>query len=224
MWSRSIHGLRFDGNAVSAAVLRSVIRAGGEPLTLFAESSLTAAERLQSFDALLLPGGFDIDPRRYGEDPLASTNTADMAEQDQFEADLLDAAVSLGLPVLAICRGFQMVNVSHGGSLVQDLPSESVHRSSTHQVSVEADSRLAQALACTEFPVSSYHHQAIARVGAGLRAVAIAPDGVIEALEPMSSRIPLIAVQWHPEDSAAENEQQHAIFSWLVNTAIGQKQ
>lgn len=220
MWSLLIHGLRFDGSAVSAAVLRSVIRAGGEPFTLFAESTLPATERLRGFDALLIPGGFDIDPKRYGEDPLATTKTADMAAQDQFEAELLDAAVSIGLPVLAICRGFQLLNVEHGGSLLQDLPEDSEHRSSTHQVLLEADSRIARALGCTELPVSSYHHQAIARVGAGLRVVGRAPDGVVEALEPLDPNIPLLAVQWHPEDSAAENPQQHAIFQWLIDEAI----
>lgn len=220
MWSRLIHGLRFDGNAVSAAVLQSVIRAGGEPFTLFAESSLPATERLRGFDALLLPGGFDIDPKRYGEDQLATTKTADMAAQDQFEADLLDAAVSIGLPVLAICRGFQLVNVEHGGTLLQDLPADSVHRSEVHSVQIEADSRLARAIGYTELPVSSYHHQAIARVGVGLRVVARAPDGIIEALEPSDPGIPLLAVQWHPEDSAAENSQQQAIFRWLIAAAL----
>ncbi|MDI6022201.1 phosphoribosylformylglycinamidine synthase subunit PurQ [Leucobacter sp. UT-8R-CII-1-4] len=220
MWSRLIHGLRFDGSAVSAAVLQSVIRAGGEPFTLFAESSLPAAERLRGFDALLLPGGFDIDPKRYGEDPLATTKTADMAAQDQFEAELLNAAVAMGLPVLAICRGFQLVNVEHGGTLLQDLPADSLHRSGIHPVQIDAESRLAQAIGYTELPVSSYHHQAIARVGVGLRVVARAPDGIIEALEPSDSGIPLLAVQWHPEDSAAENPQQLAIFRWLITAAL----
>lgn len=220
MWSNQIHGLRFDGSAVASAVLRSVIRAGGEPVTLFAESSLPAAERLYGFDALLVPGGADVDPGRYGETPGEATVTADFGPQDQFEADALAAAVELGIPVLAICRGFQLLNVEHGGSLVQDLPTESVHRNGMHEVTLEPDSRLAGALGETSLPVSSYHHQAVARIGDGLRAVGTAPDGIVEALEPADPRVELLAVQWHPEDSADADPRQHAIFQWLVDRAI----
>lgn len=220
MWSKQIHGLRFSGSAVSAAVLQAVVGAGGEPLALFAESALSPRERLLGVDALLIPGGFDIDPARYGEPPHANTHTADFAAQDHFEAELLEAAISMRLPVLAICRGFQLLNVQHGGSLTQDLPAESVHRSSVHEVKIEPHSRLARAIACTELQVSSYHHQAVARVGDGLHVVGRAPDGVVEALELSDPRIPLLAVQWHPEDAAAMNPRQHAIFQWLVNEAI----
>lgn len=217
MWSNRIHGLRFDGSAVAAAVLRSVIRAGGEPLALFAESALTPEARLEGLDALLVPGGADIDPRRYGEEPLSTTATADFAAQDQFEADLLAAAIRTGIPVLAICRGFQLLNVEHGGTLVQDLPEDSPHRNDTHEVAIERDSALAVTLGVERLPVSSYHHQAIDRVGAGLRVVGRAPDGVVEALE--HERAPLIAVQWHPEDTAADDPRQQALFTWLVDRA-----
>lgn len=220
MWSDRIHGLRFDGSAVSAAVLRSVIRAGGEPLALFVESSSTAAERLRGFDALLVPGGADVDPERYGEEPGERTATADFASQDQFEADMLAAAIASGLPVLAICRGFQLLNVEYGGSLVQDLPVGSVHRDSIHPVRLEEDSRLAAAMGVSELPVSSYHHQSVGRVGVGLRVVGTAPDGVVEALELDDHAAELLAVQWHPEDSAANDPWQQAIFDWLIERAI----
>ena len=217
MWSNQIHGLRFDGSAVSSAVLRSVIRAGGEPLTLFAESSLPVAERLRGLDALLVPGGSDIDPRRYGQDPDPATSPADFAAQDQFEADLLSAAIEHGVPVLAICRGFQLLNVEHGGTLVQDVASDSIHRNSVHEVELAPDSALSGAIGTSTLPVSSYHHQAVSRVGDGLRVVGRAPDGVVEALEHETAT--LLAVQWHPEDTAAHNREQHAIFQWLVNRA-----
>ena len=217
MWSNQIHGLRFDGSAVSAAVLRSVIRAGGEPLTLFAESSLPAAERLRGLDALLVPGGSDIDPRRYGQDPEPATSPADFAAQDQFEADLMAAAIEQGIPVLAICRGLQLVNVARGGSLVQDVAPDSLHRNSVHEVELAPDSALASAIGASTLSVSSYHHQAVDRVGDGLRVVGRAPDGVVEALEHETAT--LLAVQWHPEDTAAHNSEQHAMFQWLVSSA-----
>lgn len=217
MWSNQIHGLRFDGSAVAAAVLRSVVRAGGEPLTLFAESALSPEERLAGLDALLVPGGSDIDPRRYGQQPLPTTAPADFAVQDDFEAEMLAAAIRIGLPTLAICRGFQLLNVEHGGSLVQDVPADSPHRNSVHEVEVEPDSALAAAIGATRLPVSSYHHQAVDQVGEGLRVVGRASDGVVEALEHETA--PLLAIQWHPEDNAGEDTQQHALFVWLVEQA-----
>ena len=217
MWSNQIHGLRFDGSAVASAVLRSVVRAGGEPLSLFAESALTPAERVRGLVGLLVPGGYDVDPRRYGEEPLATTVPADFAAQDQFEADLLAAAIEQGVPVLAICRGFQLLNVEHGGTMVQDVPPDSMHRDSVHDVEIEPDSTLARAMGVTSVPVSSYHHQAIARVGTGLRAVGTAPDGIVEALEHPEAE--LIAIQWHPEDHAGTDERQQALFDWLIDRA-----
>ena len=217
MWSNQIHGLRFDGSAVAAAVLRSVVRAGGEPLTLFAEGPSPAAERLDGLDGLLVPGGYDVDPARYGEARLDTTVTADSPAQDQFEADLLAAAIERGIPVLAICRGFQLLNVENGGTMVQDLPADSQHRNSVHPVALEADSALASVLGVAELPVSSYHHQAVDEIGAGLRVVGIADDGIVEALEHETAE--LIAVQWHPEDTAASDPLQQALFDWLVERA-----
>jgi len=217
MWSKQIHGLRFDGSAVAAAVLRSVIRAGGEPLMLFAESPRHAVERLRGFDALLVPGGSDVDPARYGESRHDALAPADFAEQDDFEAGVLAAAAELGLPVLAICRGFQLLNVEHGGTLHQDLPADGIHRDGVHDVVVDRGSRLASVLGVAELPVSSYHHQGIARLGFGLRPVGTAPDGMVEALEPEDPAVELLAVQWHPEDSSAEDPRQQALFDWLVD-------
>ncbi|MBC9943318.1 gamma-glutamyl-gamma-aminobutyrate hydrolase family protein [Leucobacter sp. cx-328] len=217
MWSNQVHGLRFDGSAVAGAVLKSVIRAGGEPHTLFALSSLEPAERLVGLDALLVPGGADVAPARYGEAVGEATLTADFAEQDEFEAGLLAAAIEMGLPVLAICRGFQLLNVEQGGSLVQDVAPDSMHRNSVHDVTLEPDSRMADVLAATQLPVSSYHHQAIGRIGADLRVVGRAPDGVVEAFEHVAA--PVLAMQWHPEDTAAEDGRQQALFDWLVTSA-----
>ena len=217
MWSNRVHGLRFDGSAVSAAVLRAVVRAGGEPITLFAESALTPVERLAGLDGLLVPGGADIDPARYGSRADAATVPADFPAQDQFEADMMAAALKIGVPVLAICRGFQLLNVEHGGTLVQDLPPGSPHRNDVHPVELDPDSALAGVLGASTMTVSSYHHQAIARLGEGVREVGRAPDGIVEAIEVPGRE--LIAVQWHPEDTAASDPQHQALFDWLVHRA-----
>ncbi|MBO1902164.1 gamma-glutamyl-gamma-aminobutyrate hydrolase family protein [Leucobacter weissii] len=224
MWSNRIHGLRFDGSAVAAAVLRSVIRAGGEPLTLFAEHPGEPESRLHGFDGLLVPGGSDVDPARYGQGRHEATATADFPEQDEFEAGLLAAAVRLGLPVLAICRGFQLLNVEHGGTLVQDLPSDSPHRDSVHEVTLRDESRLAAAMGVGSLPVSSYHHQSIDRVGDGLTVVGTAEDGVVEALESADPGVEMLAIQWHPEDSSAEDPRQQALFQWLVDRARAKRE
>lgn len=218
MWSSRVHGLRYSGNAVATAVLDSVVQAGGEPLTLFAHSNMTPVERLRHVDALLVPGGYDVHPARYGEEPDESITLADHESQDQFDSEMIDAAIELGIPALLICRGFQMLNVNRGGTLIQDLPEDSVHRDSTHTVSIDEDSILGRVVNRSETTVSSYHHQAIGRLGDGLRVTATGPDAVAEALQLEEAN--LIAVQWHPEDTAHREPHQAAIFNWLVNEAV----
>jgi putative glutamine amidotransferase len=216
MWSNKIHGMRFHGSAVAVQVLRSVVRAGGEPLTLFAESSLTPAERVRQFDGILIPGGADLLPSTYGASAHELTQPADYAGQDAFEAEILRAAIAAGIPVLAICRGFQLFNAISGGTLNQHIGDETnPHRNSLHPVLIDADSRLRQILGENEITVSSYHHQAVEVVAPGLRVTATAPDGIVEGLEHESA--PLVAIQWHPEDDAETNPQQQALFDWLIN-------
>lgn len=218
MWATSVSGLRFSGNTVATALLQSVVRAGGEPVTLFAESALSPIERLADFDGVLIPGGNDVKPAIYGQQPGPETKVAEYDYQDEFERDILQAALKLRIPVLAICRGFQMLNVMHGGTLLQDLPvRHEIHRNDHHDVDIAPDSRLSAVLGGQErIRVSSYHHQAVKRIGFGLRAVATAEDGIVEALEPVDTTIPAVAVQWHPEDTAAKQEQQHRLFAWLI--------
>lgn len=215
MWSNKVHGMRFDGSAVAVQVLRSVVRSGGEPLTLFAESSMPADERVCQFDGILIPGGADLLPSTYGAEPHELTQPADYAGQDDFEAAILRAAIDQGIPVLAICRGFQLFNAVSGGTLNQHIGDETnPHRNSLHPVSVAPQSRLREILGDEEITVSSYHHQAVEVVGPDLTVVAIAPDGVVEGLEHPTA--PLVAIQWHPEDDAETNPQQQALFDWLV--------
>ena len=215
MWSNKVHGMRYDGSAVAVQVLRSVVRAGGEPLTIFAESALPAAERVRQFDGILIPGGADLLPSTYGAEPHELTQPADYAGQDDFEASILRAAIDANIPVLAICRGFQLFNAVSGGTLNQHIGDETnPHRNSLHPVTVKPKSRLRGILGDDEITVSSYHHQAVEVVGPELTVVATAPDGVVEGLEHPSA--PLVAIQWHPEDDAETNPQQQALFDWLV--------
>lgn len=218
MWSSSVRGMRFAGSAVATQVLRSVVRAGGEPLTLFAESALSPAERVRGLDGLLVPGGADVLPARYGQEARPETQPADYAGQDEFEAGMIRAALDAGIPVLAICRGFQLLNVMRGGTLDQHIGDESnPHRNGLHPVSITPGTALAGVLGSAEATVSSYHHQAVARLGEGLVVSAVAPDGIVEAFELPGSE--LLAMQWHPEDDAETNPAQQGLFDWLVARA-----
>lgn len=221
MWANTVSGLRFSGSTVATALLQSVVRAGGEPVTLFAESIQDPIDRLEGFDGVLIPGGNDIKPSMYGQRPGPETKVAEYEHQDEFERGILQAAQELRIPVLAVCRGFQMLNVMHGGTLIQDLPPlHETHRNDQHDVEIVSDSRLASAVGGRKrIRVSSYHHQAVERIGFGLRAVAVADDGIVEGLEPDDPTLPVLAVQWHPEDTASTEEFQQSLFDWLVETA-----
>jgi putative glutamine amidotransferase len=164
---------------------------------------------IDAAEGLLLTGGEDVDPARYGaaaHPKLGAVNP----QRDATEFALLARARDRRLPVLAICRGIQLLNVAHGGTLLQDLPSErpssvghdQPHDRSarTHDVTITPGSRLAAATGATAMAVNSYHHQAVDRVGAGLHVTAVAPDGVIEGIEADDPEWWVVSVQWHPED------------------------
>jgi putative glutamine amidotransferase len=168
-----------------------------------------AGEILDSAGGLLLTGGEDVDPARYGaarHPELGATHPA----RDATELALLAAARERRMPVLAICRGIQVLNVACGGTLYQDLPSERPSAVShdqphdrsarTHDVAITAGSRLAAATGAMQMAVNSYHHQAVNRLGAGLHVTAVAPDGVIEGVEVDDPAWWVLSVQWHPED------------------------
>ncbi len=152
-------------------------------------------------DALLLPGGGDIDPARYGQTP-AGSEEPDL-QRDAAELHLVSDFTSWGKPILGICRGIQMINVALGGELIQDIPTAAEHRHDpvigdrTHKVTAEENSFLFS-LYGGEFSVNSAHHQALGRIAPGLRVVARSErDGIVEAVEWPEKRI--YGVQWHPE-------------------------
>lgn len=216
MASAEIRGLRFSGTAVANAVLASIVRAGGEPVIVppLAESGIWGL-----VDGIVVPGGSDIDPARYGVLPDERYAGTDFDVQDDADARAIAAAEERGVPTLLICRGMQLWNVERGGTLIQHWPAaEQTHVGTIHDADVAADSRLASALGRSgAVPVSSYHHQAVGEIGRGLRVVARAADGCIEALE--DHGLDIVAVQWHPEDRAAELDVDQALFDWVVRRA-----
>ena len=177
-------------------------RAGNTPLVLPAETNRDVVARmLASVDVLLLCGGEDVDPSRYKTKPSPRLGEVNL-RRDAWEWLLLDEAVKRRLPVIGICRGCQLINVYFGGTLWQDLPSERPgevkHRGThLHGVRIEGGSRLARSLGCEEMQVNTSHHQAVRDLASGFRAVAFAPDGVVEAIE--SDALPVVGVQFHPE-------------------------
>jgi putative glutamine amidotransferase len=196
----------------------SVAAAGGLPVELTRDAD--AADMVERLDGLVLSGGADIDPARYGHDPHDLLGPLER-DRDEWELALLAAARRRGLPVLAICRGFQLVNVAFGGTLNQHVeidegaghPQWDVDgREPTHEVDVFAGT-LAATLLPEHVAVNSLHHQTVQSVGEGLVVSAVAPDGVIEGLETPAGD--LLAVQWHPELLAKPD----ATFTWLVEAA-----
>jgi putative glutamine amidotransferase len=192
---------------LNTAYVRALDRAGLVPLavpTLLAPDRAVAA--LDGVRGLVLTGGEDVEPARYGAAPHPKLEATD-PDRDAAEVALIAAAGTRGVPILAICRGIQILNVALGGTLYQDLDSERpgpiAHAgdASRHAVRVEAGSLLERTLGAPSATVNSRHHQAIRNLAPGLRAVAWAEDGVIEAAEPSSPAAPwTLAVQWHPED------------------------
>ena len=193
-------------------------RAGGRAL-LVPPSEDGVEETLDALDGLVFSGGSDIDPSAYGAEAHPETNNT-RPDRDRGELTLLEAALARDMPVLAVCRGSQVLNVARGGDLVQHLPEvvgDERHKHTPgvfadHDVSIEPGSRLG-ALVGEHAPVKSHHHQGFGRVGDGLREVAWADDGTIEALEAPDKRFAL-GVLWHPE--AGED---FALFEALVREA-----
>ena len=192
---------------------QAILHTGGE--VRIVEPSSRIDETLAGAEGLLLTGGDDVAPSRYGEPPHPSV--VEDPARDEFEIGLIAAARRLDLPVFGICRGIQVLNVSGGGTLVQDIPSEitgALNHNLTvpqhqaydlaHEVWLDKDSLLARLMSerligSDTCEVNSRHHQAVKAVGAGFRATATAPDGVIEAIEDPSARF-CLGVQWHPEN------------------------
>jgi gamma-glutamyl-gamma-aminobutyrate hydrolase PuuD len=203
---------------IPLAYVRAVEAAGGRPL-LVPPSTDGVEETLDALDGLLLSGGADLDPESYGAEAHPETNGV-RPERDRAELVLLEAALARDMPVLAVCRGSQVLNVARGGDLVQHLPEvlgserhkETPGVFADHGVKILPDTKLHDVIG-THAPVKSHHHQGYGRLGEGLRESARAEDGTVEAIEDPSRRFAL-GVLWHPEEG-----EDAALFEALVEEA-----
>jgi putative glutamine amidotransferase len=211
-------------HTASRAYIDSIARAGGCPLILPVGDPDLAPTAVGALDGLILPGGGDVDPACYGERPAPETNSTEPS-RDRWELACATAALARRLPVLAICRGCQLLNVALGGALVQDVTRATGERHGwaarfsehVHDVRLDPASRLAAALGVTVLGTNSLHHQAVGRPGHGVRAVGWAADGTIEAIE-VDDHPEVVAVQWHPE--LMEDDALHqGLFRDLVRRA-----
>ena len=221
-----------DLYTLGAEYPQSVIEAGGLPVLLPHHHPDDALRVLEGFDGLVLVGGDDVDPASYGEVNVG-VSKATSATADASDEAFARAAFELDIPIFAICRGMQLLNVAMGGTLHQDAttpgtahpPISSVPAEVMllrHPITVQAGSLLAKAYGGrTERVVNSIHHQAIAKIAPGFHAVAWAPDGMVEAIEPDSAEHRVLAVQWHPEKVADEGD--HVLFSYFVDELVGRR-
>jgi putative glutamine amidotransferase len=217
--------------------VRAVRRFGGEPV-LLANDPANLDELLASLHGVLVTGGVDVDPQRYGGrlEHARSESGKYRADRDAFEAELLRAARDGGIPTLGICRGLQIANVAFGGTLIEDLREERgpeytlEHRQTNdlgldrtehapgHDVAIDPGSKLAALVGATSVPANSMHHQGVRAIGEGLVVVARTPDGVVEAAEATFDHPFFFCVQWHPEE-LLDDAATAALFGGLVKAA-----
>ena len=212
--------------ALGMRYLEAVAGAGGLPVVSPPLEDDAVGPLLDNFDGVLLSGGPDIHPDAYAASPHAELGPT-WPELDRFELAVAREAYGRGLPILAICRGAQALNVSRSGTLFQHVPESfgpAVHHRRQgygpyrhHPVEVEPDSTLAAALGATRLEVNSYHHQAAAQLGRGLRAVAWSPDGVFEGIEAPALDF-AVGVQWHAE-AMTELPEHARLFATFVAAA-----
>lgn len=200
---------------VNEAYTAALAEVGLVPMVLPPVSPSMAAASLVDVAGLVLTGGEDIDPARFGQGKHPATGEAHAA-RDGYELALAHAAAERRIPTLAICRGAQIMNVALGGTLMQDIPSQ--HPSEidhaprgkrgerVHDVNIQSNSRLARIVGTTTISANSSHHQSVDKLGRGLHVIASSPDGIVEGFEPTDPAWWMVAVQWHPEELTATPE------------------
>lgn len=222
----SYHGGDHDYDAYPEALHRRARALGCEIETFWLAGAGRAAEpeRLERADGLVLTGGADVEPRRYGVAYPGGLCRV-QPERDAAEWEMLEAIARRPLPTLAICRGAQILNVFHGGTLLPDLGEKNtVHRRSegerrSHDVAIAPGTRLHGIAGALGGPVNSSHHQAVDRLADGFRLAAWSPDGVIEAYEPEGGTAFLLAVQWHPEAMEAGQRLSDRVLDAFLRAA-----
>ncbi len=222
-FSASAAALRYEAEVAARKLVEAVYAAGGEPLSVHPAApggtvgDAEVARRLAFADGVLLPGGGDLHPAYYGGAQHESLYDMDR-EQDAFDLAVARWSLHAGRPLLAICRGMQVVNVAMGGTLVQDMPRQ--HRHVRSELALRPGTAVHGVLGRDIVTISCYHHQALDRIGAGLRPTASSEDGVVEAIELTEPGDRwFLAVQWHPEDTAADDPAQQRLFGALVSAA-----
>jgi putative glutamine amidotransferase len=222
-------GFPMDNATIHHGFASLVLAAGGIPVAT--DSWASPEDLVDRVDAVVINGGSDVDPSRYGASALETTDPPDH-RRDAFEIGLVQAARARGVPVLGVCRGMQLLNVACGGTLVQQLPETEIEHYNVsaydrpaHLIEADAGSWIADAMGAGTVEVNTLHHQAVDRLGNGLRASARAPDGTIEAIEDDSAL--LIGIQWHPEflvdprsGKDAGPPEQVGIFRALLRSGI----
>jgi len=221
-----------EANELFTYIVDLLREAGAVPVLLTpvsADSAGRLATEMQTLDGVLLPGGGDISPRLYGQDPVDSLYDVN-PEQDHLDMDVARATIDAGLPLLGICRGHQLLNVLYGGTLIQDLAPSAVNHNGLdphdpeasewvwHDVLLTAGSKAAGLYGSPDgstIKIASGHHQAVSRLGEGLQVTAVADDGTLEALEDPSRWV--VSVQWHPEASQLPDAERLMPFRNFVD-------
>jgi len=205
--------------------INAILLSGGTPILIPYTSDLMECRNvIGKLDGLLLPGGIDISPRLYGEEPLKEAGMS-IHNIDLYEIEMIHEAQKLGKPILAICRGIQILNVALGGTLYQDIDAQqaatichnqsiSIRDEMTHSVSLLSDSVLYRLYQQDKIYVNSYHHQAVKDLAETLFPSAYSLDHILEACESEDGRI--IGVQWHPETLISTDENSRKLFRYFI--------
>lgn len=214
-FAESTSATRYEAIVTARRLAEGVWEAGGEPLSFLAVENSDWSERLKGIDGVLMPGGADIDPRIYGQEPISDELYGIDSLQDAVDINLVRYVLDQGIPMLAVCRGMQITNVALGGTLVQHMEHPHYHHVATVTVDDFADEL---GLTNPTIEASCYHHQAIDRVAEGLTVIARAAEGHVEAVKIASSGW-AFGVQWHPEDNYDTESGQREIFEQFVRVA-----
>ncbi len=227
---------RIEVQGACSSYAESVIDAGGLPFFIPLSDPALSARYIEACDGVIFSGGEDVDPFLYGATPSPKLGEVSR-RRDDFELSLFQACMKAGKPILGICRGLQLINVALGGTLIQDIPSElqtQIQHTDdedrwlelVHSVEVKQYTLLSLVMKEGVHKVNSIHHQCIKDLGRGLRVSSVCrDDGVIEAIE-SDSKLPLVAVQWHPEVLWQDDKTSDArsasrgIFRWLIDEAV----
>lgn len=219
------HNYYMEGVYVHHDYHKAVAANGGIPIILPYLNAEMALETLPLCDGIILSGGEDVDPQFYGQDPHPKLGPT-IPERDKAETAIVKYVLKNDIPLLAICRGLQILNVALGGTLIQDIPSQVsepiqhtqiVERSrDTHWVNIQKDSKLYTLMGTDLVRVNSLHHQSINRTASDLQVVAQSSDGIIEAVEYVHPTTFTLGVQWHPESMASTSHLMNNIFAEFI--------